>query len=158
MTETQFHQNTLKEFSPSLSKLNRYGTIIPYQHSLVKLQCEPNEESDDERNEYINASWLNTCTRMEKSFVATQGPMSNTFNNFWKMCWQYEIENILMLCNFNENDKQQCEQYWPQTPGSEMQYNLNIVRFEKEEISQEQIVKRTFLMYRRDTEKTKIIY
>ena len=42
---------------------------------------------------------------MEKSFVATQGPMSNTFNNFWKMIWQYDIENILMLCNFNENDK-----------------------------------------------------
>jgi len=57
ITESQYHNEKLKEFNPSLHKMNRYNNIIPYEHSEVKLDV---EEGEEEHEKYINASYINS--------------------------------------------------------------------------------------------------
>lgn len=45
--------------------------------------------------------------------IATQGPLTNSFYNFWKMVDQYEVKNIFMLCNLIEKNKIKCDRYYP---------------------------------------------
>lgn len=41
----------------------------------------------------------------EKAFVATQGPMVNTVNDFWQMAWQEESPVIVMITKLKEKNE-----------------------------------------------------
>ena len=45
-------------------------------------------------------------------FIATQGPLENTIEDFLSMCITYDVEFIIMLCNLEEIDKDKCAKYW----------------------------------------------
>ena len=45
-------------------------------------------------------------------FIATQGPLENTIEDFLSMCITYDVEFIIMLCNLEEKDKEKCAKYW----------------------------------------------
>jgi len=47
------------------------------------------------------------------SFIATQGPVSNTIADFWQMVWDQNSRMILMMCETMENRSSKCAQYWP---------------------------------------------
>lgn len=68
ITETQFHNEQLKDYEPKLNKMNRYNNILPYKRTEVKLE----EDSEDECP-YINASYINSIHKSdgEKKFIAT---------------------------------------------------------------------------------------
>lgn len=56
----------------------------------------------------------------EKAFIATQGPMVNTVNDFWQMAWQEESPAIVMITKLKEknevtNQKNQTEVHQEQT-------------------------------------------
>lgn len=51
----------------------------------------------------------------QKSFIASQAPNDNTIDDFWQMCFQYNITRILMLCKELEDNKKKCSNYWDQT-------------------------------------------
>lgn len=55
---------------------NRYINIIPADASRVKLQGP---------NDYINASYLPGSDGNAKTYIATQGPLPETCNDFWQM-------------------------------------------------------------------------
>lgn len=38
-------------------------------------------------------------------YIAAQGPLSGTVNDFWRMIWEYEVEIVFMACRLVENDK-----------------------------------------------------
>ncbi|XP_071512152.1 receptor-type tyrosine-protein phosphatase T-like [Diadema antillarum] len=59
---------------------NRYKNIIPYDHSLVKLEVLNNVPHSD----YINASFIDGFKR-KKEYIATQGPNSSSMDDFWRM-------------------------------------------------------------------------
>jgi len=44
----------------------------------------------------------------ENAFIATQGPLDNTIGDFWQMVWQYDVTNIIMLCDFCDLGKPRC--------------------------------------------------
>ena len=49
-----------------------------------------------------------------------------TFSNFWKMIFHENVELIIMLCNLKENNKAQCDLYWPhKEPGDFHEYPKN---------------------------------
>lgn len=41
----------------------------------------------------------------DKSYIATQGPMVNTVNDFWQMAWQEESPVIVMITKLKEKNE-----------------------------------------------------
>ncbi|CAD8205399.1 unnamed protein product [Paramecium octaurelia] len=119
LTETQYHNDNLFDFHPDVQRLNRYNNIIPFKHSIVKLKSEGDEE-ENLKESYINANFINLINGKERMIVATQGPLLSTFGHFWKMIVQENMSMIVMLCNLKENQRAQCEQYWPKSVGETM--------------------------------------
>jgi protein tyrosine phosphatase len=107
MCESARHKQSLISF---VNKLNRYTEVKAMKHTMVALgtELEPIEER------YINASFIVDPFMGNKvDFIATQGPLPTTFLNFWKMIEMHNISKIYMICCLEENDKKQCDAYWP---------------------------------------------
>ncbi|KAF9920274.1 hypothetical protein FBU30_009914 [Linnemannia zychae] len=86
---------------------NRYNNIWPYDHTRVKLT-----EIDPGHDDYINASFLKPPLS-RKSYIATQGPMPSTFQDFWKAVWEQGTRVVVMLTREQEMGRIKCHQYWP---------------------------------------------
>ncbi|KAM9427192.1 receptor-type tyrosine-protein phosphatase mu-like [Salvelinus alpinus] len=76
---------------------NRYGNIIAYDHSRVRLQPLEGEQNSD----YINANYVDGYHR-PNHYIATQGPMQETVFDFWRMVWQENTAAIVMVTNLVE--------------------------------------------------------
>ncbi|XP_050023209.1 receptor-type tyrosine-protein phosphatase T-like [Dermacentor andersoni] len=105
----QLHPWDVAKKAENKSK-NRYGNILPYDHSRVKLAPLPDFENAD----YINASYV-PGYRCARKYIATQGPKQTTLTDFWRMVWQEGCCKVIMLTNLKEQEKTKCEQYWPET-------------------------------------------
>ncbi|KFP77285.1 Receptor-type tyrosine-protein phosphatase eta, partial [Acanthisitta chloris] len=101
------HQPKFAAELPDNRGKNRYNNVLPYDISRVKLP-NPNAETDD----YINANYM-PGYKSEKTFIAAQGPLPNTVNDFWQMIWSKNIYCIVMLTKCMEQARPKCEQYWP---------------------------------------------
>ncbi|CAD5125992.1 DgyrCDS14175 [Dimorphilus gyrociliatus] len=89
--------------------LNRYRTIIPNETTRIKL----NEQ--DGKPGYINANYIRGYNGQKRAFIATQGPMPHTIVDFWKMIWQEKCEIIIMITKLEEEARNKCEMYIPET-------------------------------------------
>lgn len=50
---------------------------------------------------------------MKKKYIATQGPLANTKNDFWSMVWHENCNVIVMTTKEIERSKTKCTRYWP---------------------------------------------
>ena len=41
--------------------------------------------------------------RQRGAYIATQTPMENTVNDFWRMIWEYQSRSVVMLCRMKED-------------------------------------------------------
>ncbi|XP_069484468.1 receptor-type tyrosine-protein phosphatase O isoform X2 [Ambystoma mexicanum] len=89
---------------------NRYTNILPYDFSRVKLISMNEEEGAD----YINANYMPGYNSPQE-YIATQGPLPETRNDFWKMILQQKSKIIIMLTQCNEKRRVKCDHYWPFT-------------------------------------------
>ncbi|CAG4984322.1 unnamed protein product [Parnassius apollo] len=60
----------------------------------------------------------------DKVYIATQGCLSNTVDDFWQMIWQEDVRVVAMITNETEGGKKKCERYWPLAGHEERYYNL----------------------------------
>ena len=90
----------------------------------VRLRYGPQPGSD-----YINASFIDVSSghyyvhvlgmcfcestnhyyiaqgyKHRKAYIAAQGPLQNTVNDFWRMVWEHHCSCIVILCDTEEND------------------------------------------------------
>ncbi|KAG5830533.1 hypothetical protein ANANG_G00311670 [Anguilla anguilla] len=92
---------------------NRYKTILPNPHSRVILKT---RNTYDPLGSYINANYIRGYLGDERSYIATQGPMINTVNDFWQMAWQEDCPVIVMITKLKEKNEK-CVLYWPEKRG-----------------------------------------
>ncbi|KAF2803739.1 tyrosine-protein phosphatase-like protein non-receptor [Mytilinidion resinicola] len=85
---------------------NRYNSIWPYEHSRVKLQGVSDGACDYVNANHVQASWTN------KRYIATQGPLPTTFNDFWNVIWQQDVRVIVMLTAEQEGGQVKAHNYW----------------------------------------------
>uniref|UniRef100_A0A671MN66 protein-tyrosine-phosphatase n=1 Tax=Sinocyclocheilus anshuiensis TaxID=1608454 RepID=A0A671MN66_9TELE len=101
---------------------NRYANVIAYDHTRIALSNNDGVPGGD----YINANFIDGYRR-QGAYVATQGPMPDTFSDFWRMVWEQHTANIIMITKLEEKSRNKCDQYWP-SRGTEtyglMQVNL----------------------------------
>ncbi|NXK49796.1 PTPRV phosphatase, partial [Chauna torquata] len=95
------------ELPANVSK-NRYPHVLPYDHSRVKLS----QVGEDPHSAYINANFLPGYTSPQE-FIATQGPLKKTIEDFWRLVWEQNVCNIIMLTVCMENGRVLCDHYWP---------------------------------------------
>ncbi|KAM9015085.1 receptor-type tyrosine-protein phosphatase eta isoform 2-T2 [Ara ararauna] len=101
------HQPKFAAELPENRGKNRYNNVLPYDISRVKLS-DRSSASDD----YINANYM-PGYNSKKAFIAAQGPLPNTIEDFWCMIWEKNIYSIVMLTKCVEQARTKCEQYWP---------------------------------------------
>lgn len=79
----------------------RYNNIRCYKDNYVEVSTP---------HKAINASWIHIP--LERSFICSQAPLRNTIDDFWAMCFDYDVKIIIMLCKLVENGKEKCVEYW----------------------------------------------
>ncbi|XP_056155652.1 receptor-type tyrosine-protein phosphatase mu-like isoform X1 [Lampris incognitus] len=119
---------------------NRYGNIIAYDHSRVRLQPQEGESSSD----YINANYVDGYHR-PNHYIATQGPMQETVYDFWRMVWQENTAAIVMVTNLVEVGRVKCCKYWPDD--TEIYRDMKVTLIETQLLSE--YVIRTFAVEKR---------
>uniref|UniRef100_A0A7N4NLI0 protein-tyrosine-phosphatase n=1 Tax=Sarcophilus harrisii TaxID=9305 RepID=A0A7N4NLI0_SARHA len=87
---------------------NRYNNILPYDTTRVKLS----NVDDDPCSDYINASYI-PGNNFRREYIATQGPLPGTKDDFWKMSWEQNVHNIVMVTQCVEKGRVKCDHYWP---------------------------------------------
>ncbi|KAL3320494.1 hypothetical protein Ciccas_000821 [Cichlidogyrus casuarinus] len=98
---------------------NRSFQSLPYDSTRVTLAPIRGLEGSD----YINASFVDGY-KQRRAYIATQSPMPNTVEDFWRMIWELNSNIVVMLSKCREGLKEQCYQYWPLEKSMRYQYFL----------------------------------
>ncbi|XP_053742934.1 protein tyrosine phosphatase receptor type Fa isoform X1 [Synchiropus splendidus] len=96
---------------------NRLVNIMPFESARVCLQPIRGVEGSD----YINASFIDGY-RQQKAYMATQGPLAETTEDFWRMLWEHNSTIVVMLTKLREMGREKCHQYWPAERSARYQY------------------------------------
>ncbi|XP_012232077.1 tyrosine-protein phosphatase non-receptor type 11 isoform X3 [Linepithema humile] len=110
---------------PENRSKNRYKNIVPFDHTRVLLtDVDPKILGSD----YINANYIKNeegdgtgttistgnDTTFGKCYIATQGCLPNTVQDFWHMVYQENTRVIVMTSKEIERGKNKCARYWPE--------------------------------------------
>ncbi|XP_076008083.1 receptor-type tyrosine-protein phosphatase H-like isoform X2 [Genypterus blacodes] len=114
--------------NPENKVKNRFVNVHPYDWCRVKLKGQNNDIDD-----YINANYMPGYSR-SREFIAAQGPLPTTVDDFWRMAWEQSVTGIIMVTNCLENGRTKCEQYWPEHQGKKLYGDLQVtIRSEQQE-------------------------
>ncbi|XP_064386533.1 sushi, von Willebrand factor type A, EGF and pentraxin domain-containing protein 1-like isoform X2 [Halichondria panicea] len=106
---------------PHNTTKNRFGNVFPYDFNRVKLK----PVKDIRGSDYINASYVNGYMTNTK-YIAAQGPLPNTLEDFWKMIMENKLRTIVMLTKCFE-ERKKCECYWPLKDDQPLEMGCGIV-------------------------------
>lgn len=100
---------------------NRYKNILPFDDTRVRLK---DVDLNIPGADYINANYIKNeedpinsgsdITTFGKYYIATQGCLPNTIQDFWHMVYQENTRVIVMTTKEVERAKNKCARYWPE--------------------------------------------
>lgn len=94
---------------PENAERNRFQDVLPYDDARVELV--PTKENN---TGYINASHIKvSVSGIEWDYIATQGPLQNTCQDFWQMVWEQGVAIIAMVTAEEEGGREKSFRYWP---------------------------------------------
>ncbi|XP_067930761.1 uncharacterized protein [Watersipora subatra] len=116
MCEEQERESKRNSTAAGLSEStrNRHPDVLPYDKYRVILS--------DQKNDYINASLIETLSAGCPRFIAAQGPLGQTEADFWSMIVLHKVEYIIMLSRWTENDHSESARYWPRDRGDRLSF------------------------------------
>ncbi|KAJ5731052.1 uncharacterized protein N7483_005560 [Penicillium malachiteum] len=85
---------------------NRYNDIYPFEHSRVRLEGVSLGECDYVNANHIQAEFSN------RRYIATQAPVPDTFNDFWRVIWEQDVRVLVSLTAEIERGQVKCHPYW----------------------------------------------
>ncbi|XP_060115422.1 tyrosine-protein phosphatase non-receptor type 11-like isoform X2 [Heteronotia binoei] len=94
---------------------NRYKNILPFDTTRVALQ---DVDESVPCSDYINANYIkvsrgSVSSEHGKVYIATQGCLQTTVNDFWAMVYQENAHVIVMTTREVERGRNKCFHYWP---------------------------------------------
>lgn len=113
MEESRNSDNRQVGQRPENRSKNRYKNILPIdEYRVILTDGDPNTSGSD----YINANFIysDNTGDLKKAYIATQGCMSDTICDFWRMVWCHNCKIIVMTTKLVEKGKGKCVQYWPE--------------------------------------------
>lgn len=98
---------------------NRYKNIWPYEHTRIRLGEGPSRRSG---TDYVNASMisfrsdgapegLESSKIGKRKYIATQGPLTSTFEDFWSVVGEEDVGLIVMITRRHEAGREKCADY-----------------------------------------------
>ncbi|KAL3994699.1 Protein-tyrosine phosphatase family protein [Acanthocheilonema viteae] len=116
--------NTVRTYNPSGTtnaweddknyEKNRYEDIKLLDKTRVVLRDTPNDD------DYYHASYVQIGENIK--FICAQGPLPNTIGDFWCMVIQEDSKVIIQLCQWTEEGKTQCTEYFPSSDQESKDY------------------------------------
>ncbi|KHN85058.1 Receptor-type tyrosine-protein phosphatase R [Toxocara canis] len=100
--------------------------------STANLDDTPIFPAEDEARSYINANYI-TGADSTRVFIATEGPMLHTINDFWAMVWQEKSAAVVMITNLEESlsrypaTERKCDKYWPDVEAQYGSLHVHVV-------------------------------
>ncbi|XP_077167791.1 tyrosine-protein phosphatase non-receptor type 11-like isoform X2 [Paroedura picta] len=95
---------------------NRYKNILPFDTTRVALR---DVDGSVPGADYINANYIKNIledgrsAEYSKVYIATQGCLQTTVNDFWAMVHQENAHVIVMTTREVERGRNKCFHYWP---------------------------------------------
>ncbi|KAJ8951573.1 hypothetical protein NQ318_020450 [Aromia moschata] len=96
------------------------GALVARYEMLYRkhpdLACDEVVLKNGTNGDYINANYVNmwiSNTDMINHYIATQGPLQSTTEDFWQMILEEECNLIIMLTTLVERGRAKCHKYWP---------------------------------------------
>ncbi|XP_048031318.1 receptor-type tyrosine-protein phosphatase H-like isoform X2 [Megalobrama amblycephala] len=108
LSSVGIEQSSVAAYLPKNKDKNRFTNVLPYDSSRVQLTVNDEDDSD-----YINANYMPGYDNASNQYIAAQGPLPSTVNDFWRMVWEKRSQAIIMVTNCTESGRIKCEQYWP---------------------------------------------
>jgi len=78
---------------------NRLVHLLPYENTRVCLSG--GSSRGLEGSDYINANFIDGY-RQRGAYIATQGPLQITTDDFWRMLWEHNSTIVVMLTKLHE--------------------------------------------------------
>ena len=85
-------------------------------------------------SDYTNANFIRGASG-SNAYIACQGPLPHTVNDFWRMVVECEVQVIVMACNEQEAGKHKCEKYWKDESDESSSSNQPTATFGKYDVT-----------------------